>query len=170
MKTTTWLAAVAATSLMATPAFAADFFLTVGPGTSSTDFGNTGTGSGTIFDRYIFTVPDGLANGLIGSIALNAGLDVDLTSVFLDDKAFDVILTDGTELQTLSWTDLTAGEHVITVNGTWGTAGGSYAGTLNFEPTAVPEPASWALMIAGVGIAGGTLRRRRAVRTTVRFA
>ncbi len=35
---------------------------------------------------------------------------------------------------------------------------------------AVPEPASWALMIAGVGVAGGALRRRRTVKTTVSFA
>jgi len=37
---------------------------------------------------------------------------------------------------------------------------------LTFEVTsrgAVPEPASWALMIAGFGMVGGTLRRRKAV-------
>jgi len=36
--------------------------------------------------------------------------------------------------------------------------------------SSVPEPASWAMMIAGVGIAGGALRRRRSVKTTVSFA
>jgi hypothetical protein len=36
--------------------------------------------------------------------------------------------------------------------------------------TAVPEPASWAMMIAGVGVAGGALRRRRSVKTNVSFA
>lgn len=33
--------------------------------------------------------------------------------------------------------------------------------------TAVPEPASWAMMIAGVGVVGGALRRRRAGAATV---
>ncbi|GAA0731329.1 MULTISPECIES: PEPxxWA-CTERM sorting domain-containing protein [Sphingomonas] len=33
----------------------------------------------------------------------------------------------------------------------------------------VPEPAAWAMLIGGFGLAGGALRRRRA-RTTVRFA
>lgn len=36
--------------------------------------------------------------------------------------------------------------------------------------SAVPEPAGWAMMIAGFALVGGALRRRRAVRTTVRYA
>ena len=38
---------------------------------------------------------------------------------------------------------------------------------IEFAPTAVPEPASWAMMIGGFGLMGGALRRRR---MTVRFA
>ncbi len=36
------------------------------------------------------------------------------------------------------------------------------------QPGAVPEPASWALMIGGLGLVGGTLRRSKA--RAVRFA
>jgi len=37
-------------------------------------------------------------------------------------------------------------------------------------PPAVPEPATWAMMIGGFGLIGIALRRRRRVRTTVTFA
>lgn len=43
---------------------------------------------------------------------------------------------------------------------------------LVFTPAAigVPEPASWAMMIGGMGMVGGALRRRQKVRTKVSFA
>jgi hypothetical protein len=45
----------------------------------------------------------------------------------------------------------------------------SFAATL--APTnAVPEPASWAMMIAGFGVAGAAMRRKAKVRTTVSYA
>jgi hypothetical protein len=45
--------------------------------------------------------------------------------------------------------------------------GGSFNGTIILaDATAVPEPATWGLMILGAGMAGGAARRRRAVRVT----
>lgn len=35
---------------------------------------------------------------------------------------------------------------------------------------AIPEPATWAMMILGFGVLGGAMRRQRRVRATVRFA
>jgi hypothetical protein len=43
-------------------------------------------------------------------------------------------------------------------------------GGFSFNVPGVPEPASWAMMIAGVGVAGGALRRRRPVKTTLSVA
>jgi hypothetical protein len=49
----------------------------------------------------------------------------------------------------------------------------SSALTLSVPPVgaaAVPEPASWAMMISGFGAIGGAMRRQRKVKTAVRFA
>lgn len=45
--------------------------------------------------------------------------------------------------------------------------GGSFVGSIDFP--AVPEPASWAMMIAGFAVVGGALRGRR-VRVSTAFA
>ena len=37
-------------------------------------------------------------------------------------------------------------------------------------PAAVPEPATWLMMIGGFGLVGGAMRRRSKVRTTVSYA
>jgi choice-of-anchor C domain-containing protein len=48
---------------------------------------------------------------------------------------------------------------------------GAYGAALdNVGIAAVPEPATWALMILGFGAVGGAMRRRRASAATVRFA
>jgi len=42
--------------------------------------------------------------------------------------------------------------------------------TISSATPAVPEPASWVMMILGMGVVGGALRRRLKVSTTVKFA
>lgn len=65
---------------------------------------------------------------------------------------------------TLSGMGLTAGSYVYSI--------GTERVTLNIgQPVAaVPEPATWALMLLGFGVIGAAVRRRSAVRTTVRYA
>ena len=49
--------------------------------------------------------------------------------------------------------------------------GANRLGTVNLVAGAVPEPATWAMLILGFGVVGFAMRRRpSAVRTTVRFA
>ena len=36
-------------------------------------------------------------------------------------------------------------------------------------PAAVPEPATWAMLLLGVGLVGGVMRRKHKIRTTVQF-
>ena len=47
---------------------------------------------------------------------------------------------------------------------------GAYSGGNLNETSAVPEPASWAMMIGGFGIVGAALRRRRSVATRIAYA
>ena len=49
-----------------------------------------------------------------------------------------------------------SGTFTVTINGVNGSGGGGGG---------VPEPATWAMMITGFGLAGATLRRRRAMQT-----
>lgn len=48
-------------------------------------------------------------------------------------------------------------------------AGAAVAATTAI-PSAVPEPASWAMMIMGFGVVGAAMRKRSRVRTSVTFA
>ena len=48
--------------------------------------------------------------------------------------------------------------------------GTAYGPVLDAVSLAVPEPSSWAMMIGGVGLIGGAMRRRQKVNTTIRYA
>jgi hypothetical protein len=71
-----------------------------------------------------------------------------------------------TEQWKLSNYGLDAGTYRLTILGAAPGIGDSLTGTVNF--TAVPEPATWALMILGFGLVGGALRRRDS-QTRVRY-
>lgn len=63
---------------------------------------------------------------------------------------------------TLSTNSLAAGTYTLEVRGlVTGTNGGSYAGVMNVAP--VPEASSMALMLAGFGVVGAVVARRRKV-------
>jgi uncharacterized protein YhdP len=145
---------------------AATFLLNVDSPIDSLTFGNTSTKKGSFSDVFNFTVTKGVISTFVGSIALLPSLDVTLKNVTFDGVPISKISTGKQELWSLDDTQITAGKHSIGVSGTWGTKGGSYSGTLNYA--AVPEPAAWAMMIAGFGFVGASMRRRRTM--TVRYA
>lgn len=77
--------------------------------------------------------------------------------------------SDALEVVNLPSVLLSAGEHRLVVNYTVQVASAgnaaSYAGPINFTPSAtaaVPEPATWAMFVGAFGMIGGTMRRRRA--------
>lgn len=102
-----------------------------------------------------------------GVTSLNQKGDVDFTSVTLDSFVFDITpdqfnSTTGKyeDIASLGAVKLSEGLHTVTVTG-FAVAPASLGGTINVSP--VPEPATWAMMIAGVAAVGMSMRRRSSV-------
>lgn len=70
-------------------------------------------------------------------------------------------LTDSDLSNGFSFLGLSAGTYALSVSG-FSSTGGVYAGGYDVLSTPVPEPMSYALALAGLGIAGLMLRRRSA--------
>ncbi|MBV8341725.1 MAG: FxDxF family PEP-CTERM protein [Gammaproteobacteria bacterium] len=134
----------------------------------------------TFYDDYLFSIPVGAASDSITStIDLNNvyninGLDVRLyqysTGTNGSGTSVNPVLVLGTPNGTVyestnsGGTDmlnatLAAGTYVLEVRGVvTGSSGGEYAGTLQVAP--VPLPAALPLLISGLGLLGGLVRRR----------
>jgi uncharacterized membrane protein YccF (DUF307 family) len=145
---------------VATPASATVFTLGSFAAGFSTSYGNSSVVGGAISDTFNFTTDSGGASGSVISVA-QSGKDIALTSVMLDGTSFTPVLGGPTELWQLALTNIASGAHTITVLGNWDANGGSYGGQLDFSISAVPEPATWGLMLLGFGVAGVALRGRR---------
>src|SRR3546814_5781962 len=83
--------------------------------------------------------------------------DVMLSPVTLNGHEFNIDEIGATENRSFLNLPVKSGMQTLVINGTSG-GSGSYSGTLAF---AVPEPASWAMMIAGFGLLSGAIRVRK---------
>lgn len=158
-------AAAAVLSLCASSSFAIDSVVTLTGGSGF--FG--ATRAGAFNDNFIFSFGSAsTASSAVSSINLGGLQDVSFTSVNLTTGAgfttvvatFNNVMSGAIELRTLTTSPtLTAGvQYAISVIGTASGGNGSYSGTVNVSP--IPEPETYALMLAGL-VAGGFLSRRR---------
>jgi PEP-CTERM motif len=158
-------AAMAASMLLVAPAAYAAQEISFTPpavdGSISGTFGNVGLAEGAFEDTFTFNWPsNGTGGATISSVFSSALTDVNFTSVTLNGKEFDILSTGSVEFRKLEDLLLPVANTLV-VKG-WSGGSGSYSGTLAFAPTAaVPEPATWAMMIIGFGAAGSMVRSRR---------
>ena len=115
-------------------------------------------------DTFSFVGASGplLASASVITISLGAGSNIDFASATLNGNAFTLSPTGIVEFGSLTSTALT-GPLVLVVKGTTDAANGvfaSYSGTVNV--TTVPEPETYALMLAGLAGIGFLARRRQA--------
>ncbi|MBD8549002.1 FxDxF family PEP-CTERM protein [Sphingomonas sp. CFBP 8760] len=175
--------AVATMSLAAPAAYGAtfpvggsNFTATPGPnGTFAGAFFNTGIAAGAFTDIFTFTLPaNGFGSGTVTTSATLPGSanDLDFTSVFVNDVAAQITRTEGGlfEVAFTNNVPIVAGVlNRIVVNGV-SRGGGAYGGQATFSTVAaVPEAATWAMMLVGFGMIGAATRYRRRA-TNVRYA
>jgi hypothetical protein len=129
----------------------------------------TGTGSAASFtDDFFFNLTNAdLLDGHVDTLQIAGGLlDIDFSSIYIDTIA-NAFTQTSFDPNTETWqlvpgVNLGAGDHHLFVSGNYNTPVGSnptYTGTLNI--TAVPEPATWGLMLLGFAGVGMALGRRR---------
>jgi opacity protein-like surface antigen len=161
-------AALAVSMLAAAPAANAAQYINLpapaADGTVSGIFGNDAIAKGAFTNTFNFTFPGaGFGGSTISSVLTGLGnaTNIDFSSVKLNGVEFIIASTGVFESRYLSDLVITGGPQQLIVQGTSG-GNGSYAGTLSFAPSAaVPEPATWAMMIIGFTGAGVAIRRRR---------
>jgi opacity protein-like surface antigen len=135
----------------------------------TSNFGEIITSTGEFTETFGFTtVGVNSTSSNVTTISLNGLKDIDFLDIDLDGIAFHQTQFDPSEVWELAANAIIgAGAHTITVHGNVVSLSedripaASYAGNLNLAPVAVPEPATWGLMIMGFGGMGAVLRRRR---------
>ncbi len=164
------LAAAAATlALGATAAHATDYNLgTLGPGNTSAAAVVLNDPAGTSTDNFYFTLTQSYDEYTSAGFIQGGPFSITSADLTLFDSSNTALTTTGmfdpnsTVSPTLSYS-LGAGTYHIAATITVPTGKtGAYDVIATVSPTsAAPEPGTWALMFAGVGLAGFALRRRQ---------
>jgi hypothetical protein len=124
-------------------------------------FQNANIAAGEFDDTFSFSVADmGVVSGTITSIAVDFVTDVNLSSVTLNGVEFTNLLSGETEFRSIMRLPVASGAQTLRVRGESG-GNGSYAGTLAYAASQVPEPAGWTTMVLALGLLGAGLGMSR---------
>jgi hypothetical protein len=135
---------------------------------TSGPFGAVITGQTSFADMFAFTLDNTVSlDGQVGTISLGNLMNINFSTIYIDSMANAFTKTSATDAPEtwalVSPVTLGSGPHTLFVNGNipnGANSSASYSGTLNIG-AAVPEPATWALMLLGFGGIGMVMRRRR---------
>ena len=117
---------------------------------------------GIFQDVYGFTLADpGSLSG--NAVAINfGGYNILGLTVTLQDSSFAVIGSDSSPDTGFTFSGLASGIYALNVLGfANGSSGGFYAGGFIAQTAPVPEPETYALLLAGLGVVGFMASRRK---------
>jgi len=161
-------ASFASTAAMAASVGTTPQVLDLGDG--SAYFGDTfnaNNNGNTFADRFTFTISD-TTGASLNALASSFG-GVALTGLSLYNSTGDLVPSSGTWLQTnnydlwtLTGTNLSAGNYYLQVSGNLTSDNpASFSGSVALAAP-VPEPETYGMMLAGLGVLGFLARRRKA--------
>ena len=148
-----------------------NFYITSGTPFSSSitaNFGNGFTGPVSFDDTYEFTIPQtGTGSGSISTSFSSLSNKLTISSVIINGTPYVVPSNGSGQYLAVSGIPIVANVmNTIEVLGATSSKGGTYSGTATFS-AAVPETASWVMMLGGFGLIGAAMRRRK---TSLTFA
>lgn len=130
-------------------------------GTISAAIGHSGIVS-DFEDTYLFTLlSNGLGSGsVIATFSTGGDNAFNFTSATINGSPITITNAGSVIFAAATNVPLMAGLNRIVITGT-ASGNVSYGGNITFVPNAVPEPATWAMMLVGFGMVGGAVRYRR---------
>jgi len=129
-----------------------------GCATHDFNIGPVGIYDGSFTDTFSFVLPTGIINGGVISISIGSGSDLAFTSIDFNGVAGTIVNSPGFATATFGIASIiSGGPQVLTVSGN-ADLNAVYNGNASF---AVPEPATWGMMILGFSGIGLALRNRR---------